>query len=27
MNDTLHELKHIYKDEPICLIIGMDSFQ
>jgi len=24
--DTLHELKHIYRDEPICLIIGMDSF-
>ena len=26
MIDTLHELKQIYKDEPICLIIGMDSF-
>ena len=23
---TLHELKQIYRDEPICLIIGMDSF-
>ena len=27
MIDTLRELKQIYKDEPICLIIGMDSFQ
>ena len=27
MIDTLRELKRIYKDEPICLIIGMDSFQ
>ena len=27
MIDTLHELKQIYKDEPICLIIGMDGFQ
>lgn len=26
MIDTLHELKQIYRDEPICLIIGMDSF-
>jgi len=26
MLDTLHELKQIYRDEPICLIIGMDSF-
>ena len=26
MIDTLHELKLIYRDEPICLIIGMDSF-
>ena len=26
MIDTLRELKRIYKDEPICLIIGMDSF-
>ena len=26
MIDTLHELKQIYKDDPICLIIGMDSF-
>jgi nicotinate-nucleotide adenylyltransferase len=26
MIDTLHELKQIYIDEPICLIIGMDSF-
>ena len=26
MIDTLHELKQIYKDEPICLIIGMDSY-
>ena len=26
MIDTLHELKQIYKDEPICLIIGMDGF-
>ena len=25
MIDTLHELKQIYKDETICLIIGMDS--
>ena len=23
---TLHELRQIYGDEPICLIIGMDSF-
>jgi len=27
MIDTLHELRLIYTDEPICLIIGMDSFQ
>ena len=27
MIDTLRELKQIYIDEPICLIIGMDSFQ
>ena len=27
MIDTLHELKQIYRDVPICLIIGMDSFQ
>ena len=27
MIDTLGELKQIYIDEPICLIIGMDSFQ
>ena len=26
MIDTLRELKRIYKDEPICLIIGMDSY-
>ena len=26
MIDTLCELKQIYKDEPICLIIGMDSY-
>ena len=26
MIDTLCELKQIYKEEPICLIIGMDSF-
>jgi len=26
MIDTLRELKQIYRDEPICLIIGMDSF-
>jgi nicotinate-nucleotide adenylyltransferase len=26
MIDTLRELKQIYKDEPICLIIGMDSY-
>jgi len=26
MIDTLHELNQIYRDEPICLIIGMDSF-
>ena len=26
MIDTLYELKQIYRDEPICLIIGMDSF-
>jgi len=26
MIDTLHELKQIYRDEPICLIIGIDSF-
>ena len=26
MIDTLHELKQIYTDEPICLIIGMDSY-
>ena len=26
MIETLHELKQIYRDEPICLIIGMDSF-
>jgi len=26
MIDTLHELKQIYRDEPICLITGMDSF-
>ena len=26
MINTLHELKQIYRDEPICLIIGMDSF-
>jgi len=26
MIDTLHELKQIYRDEPVCLIIGMDSF-
>ncbi len=26
MIDTLHELRQVYKDEPICLIIGMDSF-
>jgi len=26
MIDTLNELKQIYRDEPICLIIGMDSF-
>ena len=24
--NTLHELKQIYRDEPICLIIGIDSF-
>jgi len=27
MIDTLRELKQIYRDKPICLIIGMDSFQ
>ena len=27
MIDKLHELKQIYRDVPICLIIGMDSFQ
>ena len=26
MIDTLCELKQIYKDDPICLIIGMDSY-
>ena len=26
MIDTLHELKQIYRDVPICLIIGMDSY-
>ena len=26
MIDTLLELKQIYREEPICLIIGMDSF-
>ena len=26
MIDTLHELKQTYRDESICLIIGMDSF-
>jgi len=26
MIDTLCELKQIYKDAPICLIIGMDSY-
>ena len=26
MIDTLCELKQLYKEEPICLIIGMDSF-
>ena len=26
MIDTLHELKRIYKDEPICLIIGIDIY-
>ena len=26
MIDTLRELNRIYKDEPICLIIGMDSY-
>ena len=26
MIETLCELKQIYKDEPICLIIGMDSY-
>ena len=26
MIDTLHELKQIYRDQSICLIIGMDSY-